>query len=116
MSLEDREDVPSAKSCISASATLKFRPAASHAIAAPLMPQPMTKRSNDRPVCGFIRRFSFAAITFDQEIDRLPPLLIGGLTGRRRCGLNRFASPRQMVELGQRPPAARTKSCHQGRA
>src|SRR5215218_382514 len=46
MSLEDADDVPEPRSFCSTSITRKPRPAASRAIPAPLMPPPITSRSN----------------------------------------------------------------------
>src|SRR5262249_21411831 len=80
MSLDDRLDVPDAKSDCSTSATRSPRNAASRAMPAPLMPPPMTrrsKRSRSRPSSAASRQAGpFTVVTL--------PDLVPSVTVRQR--------------------------------
>src|SRR5262245_32378109 len=69
MSFELRDDVPYAKSLRSMSATLSPRLAASRATAAPVIPPPITSRSN----CSFLKRTSACS----RERNEKPTLALG---------------------------------------
>src|SRR5437660_6895722 len=88
MSLVAFEEVPLAKSLISQSPTFSVRPAASHAMPAPLMPPPTTNRSSGRPSVPFMGQ-DIARLTAWRANRKRPHGLAAQDRDLRRRGLRR---------------------------
>src|SRR6266478_977850 len=102
MSLVAFEEVPLAKSFISQSPTLSVRPAASHAMPAPLMPPPTTNRSSGWPFTSFMGR-DIARLTACRADRKRPHGLVAQDRDLRRRGLRRVDNRASLAGHPGRP-------------
>src|SRR5205823_9290236 len=110
MSLVAFEEVPLAKSFISQSPTFSARPAASHAIPAPLMPPPTTNRSSGGPAIPFMGR-DIARLTAWRADRKRPHGLPAQDRNLRRRGLRRVGNRASLVWSAGWRTAEGTAAC-----